>query len=185
MQRELLKSATHRIQGERLYLRDVCSEDVSDRYVAWLADPEVTQYLETRHSPQTKESIIAYVRQFRGDPDNLFLAIILDGSEQHIGNIKLGPINWIHRFADVSLFLGEKSCWGKGYATEAIRILVRHAFDALKLNRLQATIYGANTGSIRAFLKVGFQEEGTLRKKRFTSGAYMDEKLLAIINPVS
>jgi RimJ/RimL family protein N-acetyltransferase len=172
------------IEGERLYLREVRLEDVTDTYYDWLNDPQVCQYLETRFYPQSKKAIENYVSRFLEDPSSVFLAIILKNDARHIGNIKIGPINWIHRFADIALVLGDKPSWGNGYGTEAIRALVRYAFDILNLHRLQATIYANNHASLRAFTKAGFQEEGILRKKRFHAGKYVDEKVFSILNEV-
>ena len=50
-----------------------------------------------------------------------FLPFAIKTTDKHIGNIKLGPINWIHRYGDISLLIGDKDYWGKGIATEAIR----------------------------------------------------------------
>ena len=54
------------------------------------------------------------------------ICLVEDG--RHIGNIKLGPIQWLHRRADLSLFIGDKSCWSLGYASEAIGLVRDWAF---------------------------------------------------------
>lgn len=163
------------IDGKQIYLRDVRISDVNENYQKWMNDPAVNQYLETRYVPQSQENIRRYVEKMDGNPDEIFLAICLKESDQHIGNIKLGPINWIHRFADISLLIGEKSIWGQGIATEAIRLLSRFAFGVLNLHKLRSGCYENNKGSARAFLKVGFVEEGALRKQWLVDGKYQDE----------
>ena len=84
---------------------------------------------------------------------------------RHIGNIKLGPIHWLHRRADLSLFIGERKYWGQGYASEAIALVRDWAFRELDLQKLNAGIYSGNHGSRRAFEKCGFELEGTLRQR--------------------
>lgn len=167
--------------GERIYLREVRAADVNAAYRSWLNDAEVNQYLETRFVPRSIENITAYVRDLDGRPESVFLAICLEATGVHIGNIKVGPINWIHRFADVSLFIGEKSQWGRGLGSEAIALVTQFAFDELNLNRLQAGCYSSNLGSSRAFEKCGFRREGVLRKKRFRRGTYEDELILGLL----
>src|SRR5688572_26546417 len=108
------------IETERLAFRELNALDANERYYAWLNDPEINQYLENRYFPSTIESIREYINSINASKANLFCAIILKENNQHIGNIKLGPINWIHRYAEIGLLLGEKNCWGKGFATEAI-----------------------------------------------------------------
>jgi len=167
--------------GERIYLREVRAGDVNAGYRTWLNDAEVNQYLETRFVPRSIENIAAYVRDLDGKSESVFLAICLKENGIHVGNIKVGPINWIHRFADISLFIGDKSQWGRGLGSEAISLVTRFAFKELNLNRLQAGCYRSNLGSSRAFEKCGFQREGILRKKRFSKGDYEDELLLGLL----
>ena len=99
---------------------------------------------------------------------------------QHIGNIKLGPINWIHRFGDISLLIGEKDCWVKGYASEAIALITSFAFNVLNLHKLRAGCYSNNLGSARAFEKVGYIREGLLKKQWLQNGEFQDEILLGL-----
>jgi len=169
------------LKGERIYLREVRTSDVTERYYRWMNDPEVGQYLETRFFPHSHEKIESYIREMGADPNNVFLAIVLKNGDLHIGNIKIGPINWFHRFADISLIIGDKTYWGKGYGTEAIGLVVFYAFNTLNLHKITAGIYANNVGSIKAFKKAGFIEEGLRKKHRFCEGEYVDEVLLGNI----
>lgn len=166
-----------KIHSDRIYLREVTLDDVNQTYVNWLNDPEVNQFLETRYETQTLDSVREHVEAMTAKEDELFLAICLKEDNTHIGNIKLGPINPIHKFADVSLLIGEKSYWGKGIATEAISALTNYAFSILKLNKLKSGCYSENQGSARAFLKSGFKPEGRVRKTWIVNDKYQDELL--------
>lgn len=176
-------SVSYFLAGERIYLREVRPSDVNDNYYRWMNDPEVTQYLESRFYPNSLEGLREYVASKLGDRDNVFLAIVLKDGDRHIGNIKLGPINWIHRFADVGILIGEKDCWGKGYATEAIRLVVDYAFRVLNLHKLTAGCYELNQDSIKAFQKAGFAVEGIRKYHFYYKGVYIDDILLGMINP--
>ena len=147
-----------RVDSGRIILRSLSAADCGARYLAWLLDPEVNRYLETRFAPQSIESIVAFV-EGADARDECQLGIFLREGERHIGNIKVGPVNRHHRLADISLFIGERGCWGQGYAAEAIAAMSRHAFDALGVRKLCAGMYSPNVGSTRAFLKVGYREE--------------------------
>jgi ribosomal-protein-alanine N-acetyltransferase len=170
------------IEGERLYLREVRLSDVNENYYRWMNDPEVIKYLESRFYPNSTEGLGEYVKSKIGDEYNVFLAIILKEGDRHIGNIKLGPINFIHRFADVALIVGEKDCWGKGYATEAIRLISNYAFNQLNLHRLTSGCYDANKGSAQCFQKAGFSIEGKRIKHYFCDGRYVDALFLGKLN---
>ncbi len=175
----------HFLEGEWIYLREVRLADVNENYYRWMNDPDITRCLESRFCPNSLEGLREYVSSKQGDRDNLFLAIVLKEGDRHIGNIKLGPINWIHRFADVGILIGEKDCWGKGYATEAIRLVVDHAFRALNLHKLTAGCYDVNQGSANAFQNAGFVVEG-IRKAHFCCGGkYVDGILLGRVRDAS
>jgi RimJ/RimL family protein N-acetyltransferase len=160
-----LQHARHRLESERLVLRPLEVADCNPRYVAWLANPEVNQWLETRWREQDLASVRAFVASVDESPDAELFAIVRREDDLHLGNIKLGPVNWNHRCGDISYFLGERDAWGRGYATEAIRRLVAFAFGDLDLHRLQAGCYEGNRGSARVLEKVGFTREGSWRKQ--------------------
>ena len=158
------------VTGTRLYLREVRLTDVNERYYSWLNDPAVNRFLETRFVPQSLDSIADFVKRMTGKPDEPFFAICTIDGQEHIGNIKIGPINYRHRHADVSLLIGEKKYWGKGCATEAISLATRFGFEVLSLNKLEAGCYEENEGSARAFEKCGYSREGLLRGHLYLNG---------------
>lgn len=166
------------IAGPRVYLRPIRDEDAGERYLGWLCDPEVVKYLEARHQTHTLESVARFVSAHtEGRADPLF-AICLREGDRHIGNIKLGPVDRPNGSAWVGLLIGERDCWGQGYATESIALTVAHAFGPLGLRRLSASAYAVNVGSIRAFERCGFAREGALRGAALFEGAPMDVVLM-------
>jgi len=148
-----------RFDAVRLYFRSLTGADCSPQYLGWLTDPEVNRYLETRFTPQSIESIRAFVEGVNARDHQHLFGIFLRSGARHIGNIKIGPINRQHRLGDISLFIGERGCWGQGYATEAIGAASHYAFDVLQVRKLSAGMYAPNQASYRAFLKAGYREE--------------------------
>ncbi len=147
------------VDSHRLRLRRLAAADCNQRYLGWLQDPQVNRYLETRFTAQTLAGIVAYVERVNASADENLFGIFLKAGRRHIGNLKVGPLRAHHALADISLFIGERDCWGQGYATEAIVAASRHAFAALGVRKLNAGIYAPNAGSTRAFLKAGYCEE--------------------------
>lgn len=166
------------LEGERIYLREVRPEDANENYYRWMNDPEIIGALESRFYPNSLEGIKNYVNAQLGNTESVLFAIVLKEDDRHIGNIKLGPINWIHRLADIGLMIGEKDCWGKGFATDAIELVTGYAFKTLNLHKVTASCYGSNVGSEKAFLKVGFEKEGVRKSHSFSNGIYEDLILL-------
>lgn len=179
---EQFKNNNMRLEGKRIYLRPVDLSDATEEYVNWLNDEEVNQFLEVRFAEHTPEGLKNDIEKISKDPNTLFLAMIRKDTQRHIGNIKLGPIDWNHRVGDIGIMIGDKSSWGRGYAREAIKLLSDYAFNILKLHKLEAGAYENNIGSIKAFLKVGFSEEGRKRKRFRFKDTYTDQVFLGRIN---
>lgn len=170
------------IETERLRLRTLAPEHAAGPYACWARDPETIRFLEVRHRPHDAAALAEYISRKNESPDNLLLGIFLKGENRHIGNIKLGPINPIHRRALIGLVIGEKQEWGKGYAAEAIRAVAEHAFQRLGLHRVEAGCYAANRSSLRAFEKAGFGIEARLAQYWRLDDGWDDQVWLARIN---
>lgn len=172
------------LRGRRIHLRPLCASDASDRYVAWLNDPEVNRFLEIRFHDHTLADVKEFLRKLEADESCAGFAIVLNEGARHIGNIKLGPINERHGFGEVSLFIGEKDCWGKGLATEAIELVTEYAFKARGLRRVEAGAYSSNQGSAKAFLKAGWRQEAILVAKWRDGESIVDGIRLACVAPL-
>ena len=169
------------IKGKNISLRIVTLEDCNEIYLSWLKDKEINKYLETRWQEQSIDSIKAFVLNILNSSDSYLFAIILNITGKHIGNIKIGPINKNHSYADVSYFIGEKTAWGKGYATEAIGLVTDFGFDKLALHRLQAGLYEKNVSSERCLEKSGYKLEGIMRKQLKSDNGWEDHKYFSIL----
>jgi [ribosomal protein S5]-alanine N-acetyltransferase len=163
---------------KRIVIRQLLPGDVGDNYLAWMNDPEVTQFLESRWKPYQRGDLEAFVASVRASGDDFLFGIFLQESGEHIGNIKIGNINRIHRYADLGLVIGAKQFWGQGYATEAIRLATEYAFRELNLNKLVAQIYAPNVGSRKAFENAGYRVVGQYSKHRFYKGRFVDAVLV-------
>lgn len=177
-----MKQKKYIIYGERIYLRRLTEEDVTQNYVNWLNNPEINKYLECRFTHHTIEETKTFVKSVTNECNYQF-GIFLNDTNEHIGNIKIGCINFIHKFADIGYIIGERKYWGKGYATEAIRLATNFAFDVLKLHKLWGGTYSCNMGSLRAVEKNGYQQEGIKRNQYLTNeGEYVDDILFGKVN---
>lgn len=115
-----------------------------------------------------------------GDRGYVFL-IVLRGTDQVIGEVILSEVVrdnlqscWIGYFLD-------QEHNGKGYMTEAVKLVVTYAFDGLDLHRIEAGVMPHNAGSIKVLLKCGFHKEGIARKNVKINGRWEDHQTLAII----
>lgn len=167
------------IYGTPLMLRTLESEDASQKYLDWLSDTDVSAFLEVRYSPpRSLKDLEAAILKANQSSHSLLLGIFLIKNKSHIGNVKLGPINWQHKVADIGFLIGDKQHWGKGYASKAIRLLSDYSFSELGLKKLTAGCYELNKGSYRALLKADFLEEGRLISQVELEGIRYDRLVL-------
>jgi [ribosomal protein S5]-alanine N-acetyltransferase len=140
-------------------------------YCRWFADPEVTAYLLRDHPPTLAEEQEWYDRVSRGDGDVIWAVF---AGDQHIGGAGLHQIDWRNRRAISGTLIGERSFWGRGIATDAMRLRTRYAFDQLGLEKLITHVIEGNTASRRALERVGYRTVGIHRHHEFRRGAWHD-----------
>ena len=150
------------LTGPRVALRPFEAQDLTPRYVGWLNDPEVTRYLEVGKRPVTREEAAAYVRQFLDGSAGRLFAIIDQATGRHIGNVTLNRIDRRRGTANTGLMIGERSFWGRGYATEAWSLLLAYAFTTLGLGAITAGAVVGHDASIRTLRRLGFKLESTV-----------------------
>lgn len=171
------------IIGEKIKLRDIDISDCNECYLQWMCDEDTNLYMETRWVKQTMDSIISFVSDKRESNDSVLFAIVESRSGNHIGNIKIGPIDFNNHYADISYFIGSKNCLRKGYASEAVFLATKYGFDELGLHRLQAGVIDGNTGSKKVLEKCGYKLEGRFLQTSYSKDdVYLDVFRYGIIN---
>ncbi|WP_054693870.1 GNAT family N-acetyltransferase [Syntrophomonas palmitatica] len=160
--------------GDRIYLRRIEKDDLEGNYFQWLNDQEVTRWMLNGIFPNSVESMLEYYQKTVTSSTAMNLAIIIKENDRHIGNIGLHNIHPVVHAAEIGILIGEKDVWGQGYATEAIKLLSAHAFYRMNLNRISSGAVVHNIGSIRAFEKAGFKQEGISRQAYYCEGEYVD-----------
>lgn len=158
------------IETLRLILRKLRPEDITEKYLGWLNDPEINRYLETRHVVQTLDSCREFVEKCNTTHGEHLFGVFLKSSDEHIGNAKIGFVNEHYKRGQLSLLIGEKKYWGKGYSTELVSALTEYAFNQLGLIRVEAGCYEDNLASLRVFLKCGYTVEGFFRNHVILDG---------------
>lgn len=169
------------LSGDRIRLRAPALEDLPV-FARWFADPEVTRYLLRRYPPSPAQEA-GWFESMAASEKDLVWAVVLEDGALVIGVIGLHRIDWQHRHAWIEIVVGERSAWGKGYATEAMRLGTDHAFHELGLEKVLASVYTGNERSIRMAETLGYRQCGLLRRNAFFAGGWHDEWLGEILRP--
>jgi [ribosomal protein S5]-alanine N-acetyltransferase len=150
------------IKTARLVLRDIEIRDISEDYITWLNNHEVTKYLEIRFEKQSYEMVLKYACNALTNIKKIMHFGIYDNDGARlIGTVTLPSIYWNHSYADISFVIGHPDIpKGKGYATEAVTSVVHYIFTHIKLQKLWAGYYDGHEGSKKVLERIGFKEEG-------------------------
>lgn len=161
------------LSGKRVRLRPYEERDL-EHVMAWVNDPEVTRTLLTGRYPMTRTMEKEWLdRQLKGSTTEVGFAIeTLSG--EYLGGINLFKILSVERHAELGLVIGRKAEWGKGYAREALELMVAYGFEQLNLNLIYLTVMPHNARAHKIYLDLGFREEGRLRERIYRDGRYAD-----------
>jgi RimJ/RimL family protein N-acetyltransferase len=170
------------LEGELVRLRALELDDL-ERCYRWLNDREVAHFIEGGRYPLSmaheRDWLENAVRN-RSSFFNVLLAIeTKDGV--HIGNIGLHEGSPEHRTANLGIMIGEKDYWSKGYGADAIRTVLRLAFEQMNLHRVELGTFDFNDRAQACYRKCGFVEEGRRREDRYIDGQYHDLIIMGIL----
>ncbi len=175
------------IIGERIRFRAIERDDLPT-FFRWYNDPEILQGLGAflPFSMSDEQDWFDKMRARPPEEHNLIIEvkeITAEGDESWRGIGSWGFFNYDHRNAcsEFGLTIGEKSYWGQGFGSEAVRMIVKVGFHTLNLNRIYLRVLESNPRAIRASEKAGFTHEGRQRDAAFINGKYHDYLVMSIL----
>jgi len=86
-----------------------------------------------------------------------------------------------HRRAELAISIGETDCWSRGYGTDAIMAVLRHAFEEMGLRRIDLYTDADNARGIRCYEKCSFVREGVMRQRRLRYGKPLDMVVMGVL----
>lgn len=169
-------------ETDRLLLRKINVNDLDDIF-EFSSDPAVAHHITWGVNKTKEETLNNFINVVVGNyhlGQSGDLAIVLKKSKKVIGTCSF--IDWSNEHSNAELgYVLNRNYWGHGYATEAIKELIKFGFEKIQLNRIQGRCDIDNIGSQKVMLKVGMCFEGTLRKNEFIKGEFRDTKVFSIL----
>ncbi|MCB0217558.1 MAG: GNAT family N-acetyltransferase [Caldilineae bacterium] len=168
------------LHGEQISLRPMEREDI-ERLWEFAQDLDLGLLTGANARPASKVTIEhIYDEHWSGkDPNAIRWAI--ESHDMVIGGVELAPIDWRSRSAELAVWIGDKVSRQRGFGSDAMRLALNYAFKLLGLNRISYHIPVPNQAALQAYTKIGFKEEGRLRKAIFRDGQYHDLIVLGIL----
>jgi len=167
------------LTGKRVYLRPLMKEDLV-HLRKWSQDAEIRGLIGETASMSQADSE-SFLKKVYDDSSREWFVVVMKKNDQVIGEAGLLRMNIAWRTTDVSVIIGEKEEWGKGYGTETILLLLDYAFRHLNFHRVAIGVVGFNERALRFWQKVGFRREGSERDGYYYDGKYYDFVMMSIL----
>lgn len=167
--------------GTKTLLRAYKKEDI-DLTCQYINDSEIKKLLMPGipYPITLEEEYKWYDKQTAfGDLYNFAIETIDD--KKYIGGCGINNVDWKNSIVTVGIFIGNKDYWNKGYGTDAMKILIKFAFEQMNINKVKLNVYSFNERAIKSYEKCGFKKEGALRQEIFRDGKYHDEYIMSIL----
>ncbi|MDB5539365.1 MAG: acetyltransferase [Devosia sp.] len=171
------------IETERLRLRPFTRGDV-DAVFTYRQRTDVTQYLSD--GPMSHQSVTEVVQlrvgqqAFLAEGDKIFLAAELRSPQRVIGEVSLILRDAPSRQAEIG-YVFHPDFHGRGYATEAARVLLQMGFEGAGMHRIYARCAAANEASWKVMERLGMRREAHFREHSFVKGAWDEEFVYALL----
>ena len=165
--------------GNKIILRPITAADATDMFAS-LSDSESMRLTGTQQC-FTFEQVRQHCQRIEEAEDRADFAIVLKDSAQYIGEAVLNDIDWENRSANFRIALADSKLFGKGYGTEATRLIINYGIRTCNLHRIELEVYDFNPRAKHVYEKVGFVCEGVKRDVLLWEGEYHNAIMMSIL----
>ena len=157
-------------------------KDDASTMAGWTNDSEFLRLADSRPAyPRDEAAAVERMEEQRKASDAFHFGIRLVDTEELIGNVGIEGIEWPHGTAWISIGIGDRTRWGKGYGYEAMQLVLDYSFRELNLHRVQVTVFGYNERAVALYEKLGFRREGVWREWGQRDGMRFDMILYGLL----
>lgn len=168
-------------KGEKIRLREYKKEDIklAQEYVN---DSEIKKLLNPGIPfLYTYEDEEKWYENLSASKDTYNFAIETLEDKKYIGGCGINEVDWKNSYVVVGIFIGDKDYLGKGYGTDAMKVLMNFIFEQMNIHKIKLNVFSFNKRAIKSYEKCGFKVEGILRDELFVDGKYHDEVSMGIL----
>jgi ribosomal-protein-alanine N-acetyltransferase len=155
--------------------------DDHTRYQRWFLEPETSRFWGGRLADFREEAVLERHKRDGDDEASVTWAIAYEG--ETVGFTGIFDIDWVARDGESGIFIGRSDLYGRGIASEAVRLRTDFAWRELRLHRVHNWISLRNRGSRRANEKAGYRQMGLFERYWFRSGQWYDDWLGEVFPP--
>ena len=170
------------LKGKLVSLHAVEKEDLQ-QFRDWRNNPEFSKHFREYRELNMRQQEIWFEEKVVQDNTTLMFSIRRNEDNELLGCCGFVYINWVHRHADLSLYIGWNDAYidEEGYAEESCRLLLEYGFNELCLNKVWTEIYEFDEKKKVLYDKFGFQQDGLLRQNYWYNGKWWDSRILSLL----
>jgi RimJ/RimL family protein N-acetyltransferase len=181
------------LTGKTCQLRPLSRSDMP-KFLAWRQNRSLRQAVLGYRFPVTAEMEANWFESILNEQSQRIAFFSIDvtadqhaqrngiaADEEVIGFCRLTDIDWISRHAELGIMVGDVTLHGRGIGAEATALLCRYAFNDLNLERVWLQVADSNEPAKRLYGRLGFKEEGRLRRHAFVGGKYHDLIVMGLL----
>ncbi len=169
------------IYGEKVMLRAIEMKDC-DMLLKLINDPDTEKMLGGASFPISEQHQKAWIEKQAANQGVLRCIVETIDGGCAVGTVILSGIDYQNGNAEIHIKLSAEEGRGKGYGSDAIKAIVRYAFEELRLHCIYATVLEYNIASAKMFEKCGFEREGILKERVYKNGKFVDMISYSIID---
>ena len=147
----------------------------------WFNDEENTEYMQQHYYPNTRAKQLAFYKsEIENNPKKLQVGIFHNEDKVLIGVISLNNIDYLHRNCSTGTIIGIKKYRKVIYFLEAYKLLIKHAFEQLNINKISDGSVSKDVADL-LIKTVGYKLEGVRRNELYMNGKYVDLYLIGLL----
>lgn len=169
------------LSTENLILRPIIEKDVAALYTLFSSE-DVMRFMDVEIFTSMSEAaqMVTFFREKMSSGEGMRWAICYKDDDELIGTCGFHHISRSNYKCEIGYDL-IPAFWGKGIMTTAIHCLLKHGFEGLQLNRIEAIVDPINTNSYKLLDRIGFQREGTHRQAFYEKGRFIDVYIYSML----
>ena len=170
-------------RGSLVCLSDESPEVLAKAFAKWNQDTEQHRLADSDPAQLWSEKKIKEQIEKRAENNSqsFRFSIRTLADDTLIGGVGLWIGSWSHSETWLGISIGERDYWGKGYGTDAMRLIVQYGFVELNLRRISLGLHAYNERALKSYQKVGFQLEGRMRGEGLRDGVRFDGLYMGIL----
>lgn len=152
------------IENKKVLLEPFSHNFISKEYLSWMNDKETTKFIHKAKKDISLDDLYSFANKMIHSHEDYFFAILFKKNFQHIGNVRLGPIDFNLMKSGFGILIGDKNFHRLGIGTEVMELIKDFSFNYLQLNKLCFPAVKSHLSATNLYSKTGFKCDGELEK---------------------